>query len=147
MGDLSGAGLWFVEGLTVYLTATLPCRYRIAESSFCANAINTNFNHYYSSPARNWSLTSINQAGSADEKIRLVPYGRGLLYFGLLNAQIMKKSHGRRGILDVLRPMFDDRIKGVRIDETAWEAMLLHELGQPAVDQFRMFGAACRDFI
>lgn len=137
VGDLSGAGLWFVEGLTVYLTATLPCQSGMAPVAFCADGVNTYARYYYGSAARNWPLARIDGMGSADENVRRVPYGRGLLYFGLVNAQLLAKSQGRRGVLDVLAPMFVDRTKGIRLDEAAWEAMLLRELGQPAVDEFR----------
>lgn len=137
VGDLSGAGAWFVEGLTTYLSATLPCQEGLADAAFCATGVNGYGTEYYRSAGRNWSLERIDGVGSGDESIRRVPYGRGLLYFGLVNAQLLAKSQGRRGLLDVLAPMFVARSQGVRLDEAAWEGMLLSELGQPAVDEFR----------
>ncbi|MDY0962969.1 hypothetical protein [Massilia sp. CFBP9026] len=137
VGDLSGAGGWFVEGLTTYLSATLPCEQGLADAPFCALGVNGFGGDYYRSPARNWSLERIDGIGSGDENTRRVPYGRGLLYFGLVNSQLLAKSQGRRNVIDVLIPMFVDRSKGIRLDEAAWETMLLRELGQPAVDEFR----------
>lgn len=137
VGDTSGAGMWFVEGLTVYLTATLPCEARMADAAFCARAVNDYATHYYGAEARNWSMAKIAAAGTGNENARRVPYGRGLLYFAQLDAQLRAGSDGRRGVRDVLAPLFQARMKGVRLDEAAWEAMLLSELGQPAVDEFR----------
>ena len=137
VGVPAGMRAWFVEGLTVYLTATLPCQYAMAEPAFCAKGVNANAADYYGAPARNWSLARIDGVGSADEKTRRVPYGRGMLYFAQVNAQLLARSQGRRSVLDVLAPMFEDQAKGMRLDEAAWEAMLLRELGQPAVDEFR----------
>jgi hypothetical protein len=139
VGDLSGAGVWFVEGLTTYLTAVLPCQYGMAESAFCANGINNHAADYYGSKARNWSLARIDAAGSNEESVRRVPYGRGMLYFGLVNTQLLEKSGGRRTVLDMLAPMFAARTHGVRLDEAAWEAALVQELGQSAVNDFRAY--------
>lgn len=136
VGDLSGAGLWFVEGLTVYLTAVLPCESGMETIAFCAHGINTYAPYYYGAAARNWSLDRINNT-VGDENARRVPYGRGLVYFALVNAQLLERSNGERGLLDVLRPMFVDRTRGVRLDEAAWEKILLRELGQSAVEEFR----------
>lgn len=137
VGDLSGAGSWFVEGLTTYLSATLPCQEDLADAAFCASGVNDYGVQYYRNAGRNWSLERIEGVGITDESIRRVPYSRGMLYFGLLNAQLLAKSQGRRNVLDVLAPMFVARSQGSRLDEAAWEAMLLRELGQPAVDEFR----------
>ena len=137
VGDLSGAGSWFVEGLTTYLSATLPCQEGLADAAFCASGVNAYGVQYYRSAGRNWSLERIEGVGIGSESIRRVPYSRGMLYFGLLNSQLLAKSQGRRDLLDVLEPMFIARTKGARLDEAAWEVMLLRELGQPAVDEFR----------
>ena len=137
VGHMEGAGPWFSEGLTTYLSATLPCREKLADVEFCADGVNAYANFYYSSRARNWSLKRIDDIGSGDESIRRVPYGRGMLYFGLLNAQLLAKSHGHRDLLDVLAPMFSARNKGVALNISVWESMLLRELGQSAVDQFK----------
>jgi len=137
VGDLSGAGSWFVEGLTTYLSATLPCQEGLADAAFCATGVNGYGGDYYRSAGRNWSLERIEGSGISDESIRRVPYGRGLLYFGLINSQLLAKSGGSRNLLDVLAPMFVERRNGIRLDEAAWERMLLRELSQPAVDEFR----------
>lgn len=137
VGDAEGAGAWFVEGLTVYLTAVLPCEAGMADAQFCVRGVNPAAAFYYSSVARNWSMERIKASGFSDENVRRVPYGRGMLYFARLNAQLRDKSNGRRTLRDVLAPLFVDRANGKRLDEAAWEAMLRRELGQAAVDEFR----------
>jgi hypothetical protein len=138
VGDLSGAGAWFVEGLTTYLSAVMPCAAGLEQAEFCADGINKWASFYYGGAARNWSLAKID-ASSGQEEIRRAPYGRGMLYFAQLNAQLLKKSHQRRQLLDVLAPMFEARSRGVVLDEAAWEAMLLREMGPSAVDEFRAY--------
>lgn len=136
VGDQSGAGGWFVEGLTSYLSAVLPCEAGLASAQFCADGVNKWASNYYSGVARNWSMAKID-ATVGNEAVRIAPYGRGLLYFGLVNAQLLAKSQGKKNVLDVLAPLFVARANGVALDEAAWEAMLLRELGQPAVAEFR----------
>jgi predicted metalloprotease with PDZ domain len=71
-----------------------------------------------------------------DEQARRVPYDRGNLYYADLDAQIRAKSHGKRGLYDMLAPLFEARENGKIFDQAAWEAALRHELGPRAVKQF-----------
>jgi pimeloyl-ACP methyl ester carboxylesterase len=135
VGEAPNAGAWFVEGATTYLSAVLPCEAGLESAQFCADGVNKFADMYYGAPGRNWSQAKI--AGVAVEDVRLVPYGRGLLYLGQLNSQLLAHSQGQRNLKDVLAQLFADRAHGVPIDDAVWEAMLLRELGPDAIDEFR----------
>lgn len=136
VGQFSEPGAWFSEGLTTYLSAVLPCQAGLAPPASCAEAVNEAAGYYYGSVARNWSLEKID-ATVGREDVRRVPYGRGMLYFAQLNAQLLARSHGRRDLAAALQPLFVERQRGRTLDLPAWEAMLRRELGAPAVREFR----------
>jgi len=135
VGMAPHAGAWFVEGLTTCLSAVMPCQGGLESAQFCADGVNKFADDYYGAEARNWSLEKIEI--TPREEVRMVPYGRSLLYFGQLNAQLLAHSKGRRNVQDVVAQLFKARAQGVEIDDAAWEAMLLRELGQGAVAEFR----------
>lgn len=136
VGSFDGDASWFMEGLTTYLAAVLPCQNGLADGASCAAAINDYARQYYGSIARNWSLEQIT-ATVGREDVRRVPYGRGLLYFARLNAQLLAHSGGKRTLLTALAPLFEERRNGKVLDQARWEAMLRRELGDAAVVEFR----------
>jgi hypothetical protein len=137
VGGFDGGGVWFSEGLTTYFSAVLPCEAGLATPAFCAAGVNDFAGYYYDAgEARNWSLAKID-ATVGREDVRRVPYGRGMLYFAQLNAQLLKKSHGERNLQAALAPLFIARQRGEPLDQRAWEAMLRRELGEAAITGFR----------
>ncbi|WP_295999285.1 hypothetical protein [Rugamonas sp.] len=135
VGQFDSAAPWFSEGLTTYLSAVLPCRAGIEEPAYCAASINSSTHTYYESDGRNWPLSRISASGS--ENVRRAPYGRGMLYFAMLDAQVRDKSQGARGLEALLLPLFQARQKGLQLNDAAWESMLARELGAQAVAEFR----------
>ncbi|MFC4526263.1 hypothetical protein ISN76_19440 [Dyella halodurans] len=135
-GD-DGANAWFNEGLTVYFTTILPLKGKLESVDIYEKVINSQAEAYYTSPAKNWSADKIAHVGFGDESIRHTPYMRGALYFANLDSEIRARSHGKRGLKDLLMPIFDSRQEGTRFDQQAWEAAITKELGPQAVTDFR----------
>ena len=73
----------------------------------------------------------------AREDVRRVPYGRGMMYFANLDAQIRAASNGRRTLLTALRPLFEGRRAGRPLTMQRWEAWLERDRGPKAVASFR----------
>ncbi len=134
-GDRSAS--WFNEGLTVYVSATLPCEAGLRDWSDCANEIGKWARDYYGSVARSWTMKRIEATPFAREDVRRVPYGRGMMYFANLDAQIRAASNGRRTLLTALRPLFEERRAGQPLTMQRWEAWLDRERGPKAVVLFR----------
>lgn len=136
VGEVKGDHSWFSEGLTVYSSTVLPYRGGLMTLDQYVAEINRNAKEYYSNKARNWSQAQVEKLGMDDEEARRVPYDRGNMYYADLDAQILAKSHGKRGLYDMLAPLFRARKNGKTFDQAAWEAALRHELGPIAVKQF-----------
>ncbi|RKE42766.1 putative metalloprotease with PDZ domain [Sphingomonas sp. PP-CC-3G-468] len=130
------AAPWFVEGLTVYISATLPCETGLRPWSECAEEINRKAAEYYGSEARNWTQSRIDSAPFSRESVRRVPYGRGMMYFANLDHAIRTNSNGRRTLLTALRPLFEKRMKGEPITLVTWKAWLRAERGGHEVALF-----------
>ncbi len=131
------AAPWFSEGLTVYVSATLPCETALRPWTDCAAEINRWAKAYYGSKAAVWPNDLIEESPFSQEDVRRVPYGRGMMYFANLDAEIRSCSKGRRTLLTALRPLFEERREGKPITVKRWEAWLKHEQGLRGVSVFR----------
>ena len=139
-GGGTGSGTWFGEGLNVFYTRLLLLRSGLSPVSDYERDIASSARGYFSSPYRTVSADSIARlgfstgigAGSAQN----LPYVRGSLYFADLDARIREASGGRRKLDDVMLPLFDRRRRGERIDQEAFVAALVKELGPSARDRF-----------
>lgn len=137
VGDFADhSATWFSEGLTTYFSAVLPCEAGLATAQACTDSVNEYAGYYYTSAARNWSQQKIN-ATVDNENVRRTPYGRGMMYFAQLNAQLLARSNGARDLRAALTPLFTARRQGNPLDQAAWETLLMQELGEEAVSQFR----------
>ncbi|WP_223575177.1 hypothetical protein [Xanthomonas citri] len=89
VGQLSNAvEPWYAEGMNVFVEATVPCATGLHPPAACMKTINDRAQSYYASPARNWSLQRIDAAGFEQERIRRIPYARGMLYFASVDAAL-----------------------------------------------------------
>lgn len=131
-----GITAWFHEGLTTFYTRLMPMRGRFISVDQYLRDINASAAAYYSSPGRRFSADSIARVGFSTENIRHVPYHRGSMYFADLDARIRAASRGRRRLDDLLRPLFERRQRGERIDQDSWIAAVTAELGPAARDEF-----------
>jgi hypothetical protein len=138
VGQFDPAGsLWFAEGLNVYVTSTLPCEAKLETWTACAEQISKWAKHYYNSEGSTWSQARIEASPFEREDLRLVSYGRGMMYFANLDAAIRGESGGKRTLLMALRPLFEARRDGVPITPASWEAWLRRTRGDSAVISFR----------
>jgi predicted metalloprotease with PDZ domain len=137
VGLIQGRDSWFEEGLTVFITATLPCEAHLLTPDQCASDLNSALRSYYTSEAKHWSQKRIDDAPFTNEAAREVPYARGALYFANLNSQLLMKSGGARGLKEAIYPQFVARRDGKGLSQEDFEEMLRRELGQKAVAEFR----------
>lgn len=138
VGQFDGGGsLWFAEGLNVYVTSTLPCEEGLMAWTDCAEQISKWAKSYYASEGRTWTQEAIEASPFEREDLRLVSYGRGMVYFANLDAQIRAASKGSRNLLSALRPLFEARRDGQPITPERWEAWLRKTRGADAVTTFR----------
>jgi len=138
VGQFDGGGsLWFAEGLNVYVTSTVPCEAGLQSWSECGDQVTKWSKAYYDSEGRDWSQARIEDAPFGREDLRLVSYGRGMMYFANLDAAIRTQSQGKRTLLTALRPLFEARRDGHPITMQSWETWLRGELGEGGVASFR----------
>jgi hypothetical protein len=131
-----GVTSWFSEGLTTHYTRLLPFRGGFMPVDWYEAQIRESIDGYYRSPGRNLSADSIAALGFGDENIRHVPYHRGALYFGDLDARIRKRSDGKRTLDSLMHGVFVRRHRGEPFDQAIWLATVARELGDSARSQF-----------
>ena len=131
-----GVVSWFSEGLNVYYTRLLPLRGGFTTVEEYGRDVNSAFQNYYNSNARNLSADSIVRIGFNDDAVRHMPYIRGALYFADLDAKIRAHSKGKRNLDLVMRELFERRQRGESITHDVWIATVVKEAGPGAREDF-----------
>jgi hypothetical protein len=146
VGQISGgvgqAGTtWFGEGLNVHYTRMLQLRSGLAPVSDFASDVNASARGYYTNPYRNTSADELSKLGFSGgiggASPQNVAYTRGSLYFADMDAKIHKASGGKRGLDDVILPLFEQRRKAAgKLSQDELIAAFVREIGPQARDEF-----------
>lgn len=135
-----GANAWFNEGLATHYASLLSMRAGLSSVDSYIQSVNGVARAYYVSPARNLTLDSLRalgfSGGVGPTSPQNMPYVRGSLYFADLDARIRAASGGRRGLDDVLVPLFARIRQGARVDRNGFVDLIVKELGPAARKQF-----------
>lgn len=124
------AGSWFSEGLAVYYQRLLPYRAGQISREAYLKDINVTAARYYTDILNDTPNQDIPARFWADTRIRVLPYDRGAMYFARLNADILKATHGRRSLDDLVLSFLTRRTAGKPLTREAWVDALTHELGE-----------------
>lgn len=127
---------WFGEGLAVFYAARLSLRYRLITPDDFLKDVNAAAGRYYTSAMAAVPNSEIAKRFWADTRIRTLPYDRGMLYFVTVDAALRKASGGKRSLDDLMLAMLALQRDGRSIGNADWEALLLKDLGQGAVNDF-----------
>ncbi|HET6564866.1 MAG TPA: hypothetical protein VFG52_05590 [Xanthomonadales bacterium] len=133
-----GISSWFSEGLTSYYSLVLPVRAGYENLDEYQQGINQLAENYFTSPGIAMSAEAITEVGFTNEFIRRTPYYRGAMYFADLDAQLRRRSAGKRDLNAVMQEIFERRHNDAdfTFDHAAWKDTLTAELGPEAVAEF-----------
>ncbi len=96
---------WYAEGLAVNYERVLPWRaHQISTADFLAD-LNKTAARYYTDPLNDTPNSQIPARFWADTRVRVLPYDRGSLYFATVNAELRRRTHGRRSLDDLVLQM------------------------------------------
>jgi hypothetical protein len=127
---------WYAEGLAVYYERVLPWRAGLISTADFLDDLNKTAARYYTDRLNDTPNSRIPARFWADTRVRVLPYDRGSLYFAQLNAEIRRRTHGRRSLDDLVLQMIARRRQGQPVDEAAWSSLLRQTLGSRGVAQF-----------
>jgi predicted metalloprotease with PDZ domain len=128
---------WYAEGLAVYYQRVLPWRAGLLPTAAFLADLNTTAGRYYTDRLNDTPNSEIPARFWADTRVRVLPYDRGSLYFAQLNAEIRRRTRGRRSLDDLVRQMIARRRRGQSVDETAFVSLVRGALGSRGVAEFR----------
>jgi predicted metalloprotease with PDZ domain len=132
-GSMDGAGgldrSWFGEGLAVHYQRALPFRAGMISADDFLKDLNETAGRYYTSIKIATPNAAIPDGFWRDTRVRVLPYDRGSLYFGTVDAQIRARSGGRRSLADIVRVMLQTRRAGGAMNEALYRSLLRAELG------------------
>jgi hypothetical protein len=140
-GGVGQAGTtWFGEGLNVHYTRMLQLRSGLAPVSDFASDINASARGYYTNPYHNTSADELSKLGFSGgigaASPQNVAYTRGSLYFADMDAKIHKASGGKRGLDDVILPLFVQRRKAGSLSQDQLIDAFTKEIGPDARKEF-----------
>ena len=127
---------WYAEGLAVYYERVLPWRAGLIPTAAFLDDLNKTAARYYTDRLNDTPNNQIPARFWADTRVRVLPYDRGSLYFAQLNAEIRRRTHGKRSLDDLVLRMIVRRRQRQPVDEAAWSSLLRRTLGSRGVDQF-----------
>ncbi|MGH8199845.1 MAG: peptidase M61 [Steroidobacteraceae bacterium] len=127
---------WYAEGLAVYYERVLPWRAGLIPTADFLDDLNKTAARYYTDRLNDTPNSQIPARFWADTRVRVLPYDRGSLYFAQLNAEIRRRTHGRRSLDDLVLQMIARRRQGQPVDEAAFSSLLRQTLGSGGVAQF-----------
>ncbi len=130
------AASWFSEGLAVYYQRLLPLRAGEITREAYLDDLNITAARYYTDLLNTTPNDQIPARFWADTRVRVLPYDRGALYFAQLNAEIVKASHGKRSLDDLVLPFLKRRTAGEKLTQAAWVEVVTRELGDKGKQQF-----------
>jgi predicted metalloprotease with PDZ domain len=123
---------WYTEGTAEYYSALLSERAGAISNDKFLNVINEHAENYYTNPY----LTLTNkQAGEkfwSDGHAQRVPYGRGFMYLARVDAQMRRKSGGKRSVDDLVLQILEEQKAGKKIGLNEWRGLVVKELGEDA---------------
>lgn len=132
-GSMDAAGgldrSWFGEGLAVHYQRTLPYRAGMISADDFLKDLNETAARYYTNIMIATPNAAIPDGFWRDTRVRVLPYDRGSLYFETVDAQIRRRSGGRRSLDDIVRAMLRVRRDGGKMDEALYRTLLTRELG------------------
>ena len=127
---------WYAEGLAVNYQRVLPWRaHRISTADFLAD-LNKTAARYYTDLLNDTPNSQIPARFWADTRIRVLPYDRGSLYFAQVNAEVRRRTHGRRSLDDLVLRMIARHRQGQPVAEATWISLVRQALGSRGVAQF-----------
>ena len=138
------SGSWFSEGLAIYYQRNLPYRARAISTDEYLADLNRTVIRYYTNSMIATPNDHIADAFWKDTRIRVLPYDRGSLYFARLNAQIVRKSAGRRSLDDLVLALLEERRAGRPMTVDTWMTFLHRELGDAGIADWRAMLAGQR---
>lgn len=130
------AASWFSEGLAVYYQRLLPYRAGQISREDYLKDINITAARYYTDLLNTTPNDQIAARFWADTRVRVLPYDRGALYFAQLNAEIVKASHGKRSLDDLVLSFLKRRAAGQPLTQAVWIDAVTRELGASGKQRF-----------
>lgn len=127
---------WYSEGLAVYYQRVLPWRAGLLSTADFLADLNRTAGRYYTDLLNDTRNSEIPARFWADTRVRVLPYDRSSLYFAEVNAEIRRRSHGKRSLDDLVLRMIERRRQGLPVSEAAWVSLLKQALGNRGVAQF-----------
>jgi hypothetical protein len=126
-------GKWYTEGDAVYYEALLPWKAHLLTTGQFLRQVNLTAARYYTNPEIHAPNSEIAPNFWKNMWLNVLPYDRGAMYFAVLNGMIVRRSHGRRSVDDLIREMVERAREGKPVTQAVWVGLLRRTIGPKGV--------------
>ena len=129
-------GSWFTEGMAVFYARQLALRFHHIDPDQFLTDLNSTAGRYYTDALADAPNAEIPKRFWAETRIRVLPYDRGSMYFSVVDSEVRRASHGKRGLDGLLLSMLARRHAGRPMDQAAWVETVTQALGPRGKTEF-----------
>ncbi|KAF9869590.1 peptidase m61 domain-containing protein [Colletotrichum karsti] len=124
------------EGAAEFWSLRLLWRAGMLSTERYLDEMNTRASEYYQNPTNNRSDESAQEVAWEIRDAQRIPYGRGMLHFANIDAQMRAKSNGAQKLDDLAIPFLQACRQDGNCGSKEWFSLLRSALGQEAVDEW-----------
>ncbi|MDB5365055.1 MAG: putative metalloprotease, contains C-terminal domain [Rhodospirillales bacterium] len=127
-------GGWFTEGTAVHYERRFQLVAGLATPKDFLNDLNSTMRRYYSNVRNDIPMKDAIDAFWSDARGRVLPYDRGSIYFGDMDAKIRAASKGKRSLDNLIREFYAARREGKPGTLEAWLDLVSRDLPNARAD-------------
>lgn len=136
-----GDTAWYSEGAAEYYSLLASLRAGLADEDAVAAELDTRLGAYVANPFHTASNSEAAEQFWRDRDAQRLPYGRGLAYLLLVDAQLRDASEGARTLDDLVVEVNDRQRGGAPFGLDEWVALVGRHLGVSGVAEFEAMRA------
>jgi len=134
-GDHSDTS-WYTEGTAEYYSILLSYRAGLISLDEFVKRINDRADGYYKNPLQALSNHEAEKIYWKDARAGHVPYGRGWVYLGIVDAEIRAASQGKHNLDNVVLALLDRGRHGQSVTVDDWQNLVAAEIGPKARSEY-----------
>ena len=126
---------WYDEGATEYYSLILRHRFGVIGDASLLRILNAQAMAYLSNPVRNYTAKRAATLAWRNPLAQVLPYQRGVMYFGQLENEL-RKQNTSISVDDLVLALLGRKRSTLPYTEEIWRSLLEESLGIPGIEAF-----------
>ena len=127
---------WYSEGAAEFYSLALPLRAGILKPEDAAAQLTEMYHRYDSNPRRHLSFADAADLVWKDLRAQTLPYGRGIQYLVLVDAQLRAATNGAQSLDDIVLDLLRAQRRGEKATTAGWLSRVAEVLGDVGIREY-----------